>query len=348
MVDQSDAQRVRDDIAGRSAGWFRMGSPLMGKFARVVGARLHDGTATGAKMLAWRINRDDALPLRLSGGLHRLVLEGRAPDLAAVYGDPDVSDDELWAAIDQTMQRFDAELVGVLDLPPQTNEVRRSVAFRVAGHWLTERFGLPLVHSELGASAGLNMLWDQYGLDIAGQRFGLDDPALVLTPDWSGPLLADVRPVVAQRAGVDQNPLDADHDEMRILSYIWPDQRERLERTRLALKLAAKMKAVIAKGDAVDWLQRRLQHDFPGHVHLIGHTIVWQYFPEAERQRATTLLAEAGRRATKDAPLAHFGMENATDDPSCAAMTVQVWPSGQTFDLGRIDFHGRWVRHTPP
>jgi hypothetical protein len=44
-----------------------------------------------------------------------------------------------------------------------------------AGHWLTARFGLPLVLSEAGSSAGLNLLWDRFALDTGGWRRGPPD-----------------------------------------------------------------------------------------------------------------------------------------------------------------------------
>jgi hypothetical protein len=36
-------------------------------------------------------------------------------------------------------------------------------------------------------------------------------------------------------------------------------------------------------------------------------------------------------------------MENDGTSPG-AVMTLRLWPGDVTLDLGRIDFHGRWVR----
>jgi len=49
---------------------------------RFYAAGLDDGTAVGARVLSWPGDPTaDALPLRLAGGLHSLVLSGRASDL---------------------------------------------------------------------------------------------------------------------------------------------------------------------------------------------------------------------------------------------------------------------------
>ncbi len=85
------------------------------------------------------------------------------------------------------MQTHAARIDDWLNSPPQTNELGRSAVLIAVGHWLAERYGLPLILSELGASAGLNLMWDHYALSLPGGTLGPADPALTLTPDWSGP-----------------------------------------------------------------------------------------------------------------------------------------------------------------
>ena len=216
-----------------------------------------------------------------------------------------------------------------------------------AGHWLTARCGLPLILSDLGASAGLNLLWDQYGLHVGDTSFGPADPTLTLTPDWEGSLPPQRAPQILGRAGVDLNPLDPVTDRLRVLAYLWPDQPDRLARTIAALDLAARSPPAITRSGAATWLARRLQTRFPGALHLIFHTIAWQYFPPATQARGRALMAAAGAGATADTPLARLAME-ADATPGSAALTLTLWPQGETIPLGRADFHGRWVRWTAP
>jgi hypothetical protein len=324
-----------------------LGSPLMARLMDGLATRLQPGGVLADQVLGWQgdaSSKGDSVPLRLAGGLHALVLTGADPDLAAAYATPSADPtDAALAAILHHAQH----LLHWLTSPPQTNEVRRSAVLIAAGHWLAARHGLPLVLSELGASAGLNLLWDHYALQTHDQRLGPDPAALTLAPDWSGPRPPSTSPTILDRRGVDLNPLDPVTDRLRILSYLWADQLERLRLTTAALDLAATLRPPIDAGDAAPWLEARLQARHPGALHLIFHTIAWQYFPATTQARAKAALAEAGAKATPDAPLAHLGLEADHATPG-AGMTLTVWPGGQTLPLGRADFHGRWVDWAAP
>jgi hypothetical protein len=341
-----------------------MGSPFMDGLLTGLAEGLSGDTPVGARVLGWPgdpTGMADALPLRLAGGLHALVLLGHDPALAKAYADagagqpardgPMAADESaaLTTAALAAMSRHEAFLLRWLSSAPQTNEVRRSAALIAAGHWLTAQYGLPLILSELGASAGLNLLWDHYGLDIAGQRFGLAEPVLTLTPEWTGPLPPDAAPRISARAGVDLNPLDPVTDRLRLMSYLWPDQPDRLARTATALDLAAQIRPPLAKGDAITWLEQRLARPEPGSLHLIFHNVAWQYFPAAVQERGLALMEAAGRRATPDAPLAHLSMEaDGRSGNDGAALSLRLWPDARTIPLGRVDFHGRWLRWEAP
>ena len=101
-----------------------------------------------------------------------------------------------------------------------------------------------------------------------------------------------------------------------------------------------------AQGDAVDWLKTRLDHQ-KGQLHLIYSTVAWQYFPDDKKPEGAAMIASAGARATAATPLAWFGMENDGDERG-AALTLRLWPGDITLDLGRADFHGRWIEWTGP
>lgn len=283
--------------------------------------------------------RDQSVPLRLAGALHALYLQGDRT-LAAVYPPQQASDDTLWDAVCTTLVAQSDFIDNWIDSPPQTNEVRRSIALISLGHWLAGHYALPLRVTELGASGGLNLHWDQYGMLANGQVFGAADPALTLSPDWSGPLPPHATAQVISRAGVDLNPLDPANrdDALRLQAYLWPDQPDRMALTRAAMAAST---TKVAQGDAVDWLAARLDH-VPGQLHLIYSTIAWQYFPSEKQQLGTRLIAAAGEKATDQNPLAWFAMEN-DGGARGAALTLRLWPGDLTIDLGRADFHGRWI-----
>ncbi|HBR62030.1 MAG TPA: DUF2332 domain-containing protein, partial [Rhodobacteraceae bacterium] len=103
--------------------------------------------------------------------------------------------------------------------------------------WLQHQYKLPILLSELGASAGLNLGFDRFALNVPGHRFGPDQPVLDLAPDWHGPVPTGLWPHIAERRGVDLNPLDPTkpEDATRLIAYLWPDQPERIARTRAAI-----------------------------------------------------------------------------------------------------------------
>ena len=306
---------------------------------------LDPATPLAAALFALPPRRDDALPLRLAGGLHALARSGDA--LAQAYPPHQVDDTTLRATLRRAVTERAATLLPWLARAPQTNEVARSAVLIAAGHWLTARFGLPLVLSELGASAGLNLLWDHYALSVQGRTFGPDTPALALSPDWRGPAPPLAPPRVADRAGVDLSPLDPDRDRHRLMAYVWADQAARLSRAEAALTLAARLRPPVDQADAAPWLEARLASPRPGQLHLVFHTVAAQYFPPETLARVTAALAKAGARATPQAPLAHLQMEGDGASPS-AVLTLTLWPGGQTLPLGRADFHGRWVDWQAP
>jgi hypothetical protein len=330
---------------GRQAGHCEaMGSPLTARVLRLLAADMPPGPVAD-RVLGWPGDASsfgDAVALRLAAGLHALVLSGTDAGLAAAYADPAVSDATLNRALRQAFTGHAPHLLHWLDNPPQTNEVRRSAVLIAAGHWLADRLGLPMVLSELGASAGLNLLWDHYALDLPGATYGPAEAAVRLTPDWTGPLPPATPPRVAARSGVDLNPLDPKTDRLRLLSYIWAGQSDRLARTKAAAELAARYPGLVTRADAVDWLETRLATPFPGHLHLVFHTIAWQYLPPAARARGTALLAKAGAQATPEAPLAHLAME-ADDTAGSAGVTLTLWPGGTMIPMARAGFHGQFL-----
>lgn len=333
---------IRQAFRQQAEACAALGSPLMERLMTGLAERLEPGDPVADTVLGWQGDssaRAASVPLRLAGGLHALILTDKAPALAAAYvSGLDPTDAALVA-----IRAHPAFLLDWLASPPQTNEVRRSAPLIVAAHWLTARFGLPLILSELGASAGLNLLWDHYALRIGDQRYGPADPILTLTPDWTGPLPPPATPRILDRLGADLNPLDPATDRLRLLAYLWPDQPDRIARTRTALDLAAQTRPQIDRADAADWLETRLATATPDALHLIFHTVAWQYFPPATQVRALATMERAGQTT----PIARIAMEADGQSPG-AALTLTLWPGGDSIPLGRADFHGRWVDWQAP
>ncbi len=327
-----------------------LGSPFTARLLTLIADRLRPDTPVADTLLNWPRARlqADAVALRLAGALHHLVLSGAARVLARHYANPaEVSDAQLWHVLDAALRLNAAAILATLESAPQTNELRRSAVYIAAAHWLTAAYRLPLVVSELGSAAGMNLIWDSYALQIGEQRYGPAEAAICLSPDWHGAPPPMAPPLIRSRAGVDLNPLDPVADRLRILSYIWADQQDRQAQSDQALDLLAELRPEIAQGNAIDWLERRLSRPIPQAIHLVCHTITWQYFTEDDQARGLALLARAGGRVRMDEPLAHLSMEADEAGPG-AALKLHLWPGNDRIALGRADFHGRWVDWQAP
>lgn len=341
---------LQDAFLHQARSCAALDSPFMARLLTTLAEIWPQDTALARTCDAWTgdIGPNGAsLPLRIASGLHALVLGGDDEPLARAYPPGEAGD--LAAALGAALSRHDAYLADWVLRPPQTNEVRRSVALIPAAHTVAARFpGLPFVTSELGASAGLNLMWDRYALETATGRLGPEDAALSLAPAWTGPLPPAAAVQVAARAGVDLSPLDPrdPQDRLRLLSYLWPDQPQRAALTRAAL---ATLDTAVDRGDAVDWIAHRLPRQPEGHIHLVYHTIAWQYLPPDRQAHGRALIEAAGMRATARRPLAWLGLEHDGDAANArgAALRLRLWPGDGDRDgdalLARVDFHGRWV-----
>lgn len=338
----------------RQAEWAaKLGSPFMELLCGLLGERLDRSTAAGRRVLDWPGRADslsDALPLRLTGGLHALVRRGEAPGLAVCYPPNALPDEEaLWAALRPVLARPD--LLPWLDGPPQTNEVGRSAVLMSGLLVVADLFPQPVELLELGASAGLNLLLDRYGHDLGGVRAGDPESALQLKPEWKGAPPPDAPVEVARRRGVDLHPLDSGRDGDRLLAYVWPDQERRLAQLEAALAIAAGEPPEVEQGDAADWVEARLaERQEAGVTRVVLHSIAFQYFPEATKARIEAAMEATGTQASFAAPLAWLRYEH--EGGERIELRLRAWPSGEERLLAHCHPHGSkvewlWCRGSP-
>lgn len=325
-----------------------LGSPM---YAALLSRAADDLEAGGVTAAVLRGHEDDpgpsALALRLAGSVHRLVLQGRAPELAEHYPsvggswDPDAG----WAAFERLLRDRPDEVRAWLDSPPQTNEVGRACALYGGLLVLGEEHRLPVRLLEIGSSGGLNLRADHYAYTDAEDRlFGNESSQLVLRNVWQGrPLQPWAGLAIVERLGSDVDPVDVGTAEGRLTltSYVWPDQSERHERLRAAFAIAAEHPVEVRHQDAasfVDELGLR-----KGTTTVLWHSVMWQYLPRADQDRVEARIGELGGTATVSAPFAHLFLEpvRRTADSSHEFLVVlETWPGGDRRVIGISAGHG--------
>ncbi len=324
-----------------------LGSPMMAKLLRVIADRMNRSTRVGRNLLDWQGDPvADALPLRLAGALHALVLADRSPELVELYPDQILSldDSDLWLAIDTAFRSCERSILAFLESPPQTNEVGRSAVLAAGFLTIARATGQPLTILELGASAGLNLHWDGFAYDLGGVHLGPDDHGLLLAPDWQGPPPPVASIDIQERAGCDRSPIDPASPEqaLRLRAYVWADQRDRLHRLDHALAHAKTSGVRVEHADAADWTERQMESRRPGVATVLFHSIMWQYLDRDRQDRIVAALHKRGEQAGADAPLAWLRME--PDTTEAAELRLTLWPGPHTHRLAEVDYHGRWIR----
>ena len=342
--------KVRAAFQAQAEACERLGSPFTARLCWLAGEKLAaEQGSVAQRILSWTGDPSamaDSVPLRLAAGLHALVLSGAAPDLAAVYPPHHKARDDaaLWCAVTAVMTAHEDHLQHWLDSPPQTNEVRRAAALYLGLMSIARETGLPIALTEIGSSGGFNLNLDRYAYRFGRVEVGEAASPLTLAPAWRGPEPAPAKVTVAERRGCDINPLDINepNGRLRLLSYLWPDQSERLALTQAALAVAVAHPVEVERRDAADFVAQRIAEARDGQAQVVAHTIMWQYMPEATQDAIRAHLHDAGARATVDRPLAWLRLEPDDDKPG-AALSLTLWPSGQERLLTHCDFHGRWI-----
>ncbi len=292
------------------------------------------------------------LPLRFMAALHRLVLSGGAPALAAHF--PSVGGQlgpGIAGALDEAVSSGRERLAEWMRDPVQTNEVGRSAALMCGLSTVARRSGLPLRILEVGASAGLNLRFDRYWFDTGRSSFGDPSSAVRFGPNWwrRAPQLASSIPVV-EAAGCDLRPIDPAEPigALRLRSYVWADQLERLGRLDAAIAAANRADTGTAghtavrvdEADAIEWLESELSERSEDMVTVVMHSIVLQYLEPSRRQVLGHLVRAAGRGARATAPLAWLRLEPAGPR---AELRLDLWPRYHSGMLAEVAYHGRPV-----
>ena len=297
----SGAYRDYWDFFAKDA--LKTGSVLYSKLAAAIG-RDED-----LKALAARARPGQPHANLILGAVHFLLLRGADEPLKRFYptvgGTVSAETEDPFPDFRAFVGRHVARIQPLIETRvTNTNEVGRSAllhpGFAMAGRAANATLSL----IEIGPSAGLNLIWDKYGVRYCkgAARAVINESApLVIECELRGdevPSVSSATLSVASRLGLELNPVDLsnadDRDWLRAL--IWPDQVSRLERLDKAIALFAKEKPPIRAGDALMLLPDALSQVPHGVTPVVYHTIAVYQFSREMREALESILTVAGLR----------------------------------------------------
>lgn len=299
--------------------------------------------------LAAHTAEDQPAPNLLFAAVHYLLLKGTAHPLAEFYptiaGDAARTGDPAQALHAFCREHRRALRALLASRRVQTNEVGRAAVLLPGLTWTARQAGgRPLAFVEVGASAGLLLLWDRYRYVYEGAgAFGpADSPVVIECEARSGRMPLPKRmPEVASRLGIDMHPIDPsdNREALWLRGLVWADQPERMRRLVAALALAASDPPSLLKGDANEILSEILRRTPPDVVPCIFHSHTLNQFSLGARERFLQVLA-AG---SENRELYRLSFENTRAAHVLTASRFRKGRLDGEWHLADCQAHGRWI-----
>ena len=271
--------------------------------------RLATGISTDTELLTLASGAiSKPVPMMFLAAVHFLLLNGAAHPIAAFYPDihpePYPPETDMYPIFrDFCIQHQDEIEHLIKTYHVQTNEVRRSAcllpAFAIAAK---QAHGRPLALVEIGARAGLNLLWDHYGYDYGNCILsGNGTSPVQLTCSVRGgiqPPLPETFPYIVSRIGIDLNPIDVrDQSAVNWLrAFIWPEHTARFDLLHCAIEIARNTPPELRKGDVLELLPRIIDTLPPDSYPCLFHSFVSNQMSPEGRTHLTNIIADYGAK----------------------------------------------------
>ncbi|MBX7245566.1 MAG: DUF2332 domain-containing protein [Candidatus Sumerlaeaceae bacterium] len=295
------------------------------------------------------------MPPLFLGAVHYLLTANPDHPLSAYY--PDLTPnpkpaEESWPHFRDFCLKNQAPIRKLMETRlVQTNEVRRC-AVLVPGFALISAAeqGRPLSLVEVGASMGLNLLWDKYrfeyksdtGETVAAVGASDSRPVIACTVRGAKPIpKPEVNPSISSRLGVDLNILDASSEEDRrwLLALIWPEHHERRKMIEDAFAVASAGPLKVVKRDMLDVIPEVVSSASARDVICIFHSFTFNQIPGSVRNQFESMLADL----SKTRRLYRMALESVMDKPT---LRIERYEAGskQTWDIAETEVHAHWIK----
>ena len=291
-------------------------------------------------------------PHILLAAVHFLLLKGIEHPLAEFY--PGVTP-EPRAANESTYDAFrnfcsiyrDRIRLIVESKVMQTNEVGRCSYLCLVFGLIAEREKhRPLSLIEIGARAGLNLIWDKYTYRFRDTaRYGDPSSPVGILCEFRGdrrPSMPTGIPEIVFRRGIDVNPskLDDPAEALWIRALVWPEDLSRANRLLRAMVTRKEFPVEIVTGDGKKLITKAVE-EAPNNSTICvfhSHTTSQWTVDEREEFRTTLDTLANGRR------LYRIAVErNDTGQPELELTSWNNEGKAKTKLLARVQDHGQWI-----
>ncbi|GGD12506.1 DUF2332 domain-containing protein [Pontibacillus salipaludis] len=285
------------------------------------------------------------VPNLLFGAVHYILLNGEEHELKNFY--PSIADhpnsiEGVYPVFrDFCMENRQAIIELLEERRVQTNEVRRCAYLYPVFCEIYKRTAIPLSIIEIGTSAGLQLLWDQYAYSYEGEEWvGNDDAKVHLTAEVrneSEPFVFRTSPPVVSKVGIDVNVSDLTDEKERLWlkALIWPEHKERRKLFEGAVHQLIENPPPMIEGDGVSLITEQA-HLAPRNSALcIFHTHVANQIPEMKKAELLKRIRDIGKE--RDV----FHIYNNMNDRKLHLDSIRNGVETHEV-IGDTDGHGRW------
>jgi len=304
------------------------------------------------KALAYTVRAGQPPALVLFAAVHFLLLRGVRHPLRHFY--PNL-DNATRVGLDGAFLAFkDFVSANRADLEPliasrvtNTNEVARSAFLHAGFRVVAKEAGEPLHLVEIGPSAGLNLVWDRYGVrHLRGSESfaaGDSNAALVLETELRGDHVPPLGPAprLASRVGLERDPVDLSSRDERdwLKALVWPDHVARFARLEKALEIYGAARPEIRKGDALSLLPDALRAIPEHETACVYHSFVVYQFSEEMRAALDNLLIAVSLRR----PIWRLSLEGTLSGETPLLLYYYRDGSREKRTLAFCHPHGAWI-----
>jgi hypothetical protein len=285
------------------------------------------------------------VPNMLLGAVHYLLLKGYEHPLKQFYSSI-VKEPEHYMGAFVPFQDFcmeyKEEVIHLLQTKlVQTNEVRRCAYLFPAFSYVYEKINKPLALIEIGTSAGLQLMWDQYSYSYgSGEIYGNRTSTVQITSEIKGdqfPILSNPVPPVSHRIGLDLhiNNLSDKEDYHWLKALIWPEHIDRRELFEKAAEYVKSSSIKMIEGNGIEILPRMAKEIPEESVLCVFHTHVANQIPLEGKKK----LLEEIQRIGEKREIAHI-YNNMQD----RELHLDYFIGGEEHrnTIGQTEGHGRW------